>query len=154
MRPRSRCAASSVSWGPSTLSTRSFISSAALVAASTSSPVNVAALGLLASSAPNTMIAGGGLGSGWLVLACGLGFELLVIVCCLLRIRRGPEMAPLRVRSVGWRRGRRPDLVLVSALRCSLRNRRLAAQWAVYRILYLLSSKKWRQKVAKIKAES
>src|SRR6516162_5470770 len=44
---------------------------------------------------PNTMIAGAGLGSAWLVLACGLGRELLVIVCCLLRIRRGPEMAPL-----------------------------------------------------------
>src|SRR6516162_9298706 len=107
MRPACRLAASSVSWGPSTLSTRSFISSAALVAASTSSPVNDAALGLLAWSAPNTMIAGAGLGSAWLILACGLGFDLLVIVYCLLRIRRGPEMAPLRVRSDGWRRGRR-----------------------------------------------
>src|SRR6516225_6859543 len=119
MRPACRLAASSVSWGPSTLSTRSFISSAALVAASTSLPVNDAALGLLAWSAPNTMIAGAGLGSAWLILACGLGFDLLVIVCCLLRIRRGPEMAPLRVRSDGWRRGRRPDLVLASAFRSS-----------------------------------
>src|SRR5215471_21197049 len=136
MRPRSRCVASSVSSGPATLRTRSFISSAALVAASTSSPVNVAALGLLASSAPNTMIAGAGLGSGELILACGLGFELLVIVCCLLRIRRGPEMAPLRVRSVGWRRGRRPDLVLVSALCCSQRTDGWRLTVAVYRIIY------------------
>src|SRR5215468_1203570 len=116
MRPACRLAASSVSSGPATLSTRSFISSAALVAASTSPPVNDAALGLLAWSAPNRMIAGAGLGSGGLVLACGLGLDLLVIVCCLLKIRRGPEMAPLRVRSVEWRRGRRPVVVLVSAL--------------------------------------
>src|SRR6516162_7582863 len=114
MRPACRLAASSVSSGPTTLSTRSFIRSAALLAASTSPPVNDAALGLLASSGPNTMIAGAGLGSGGLILACGLGFDLLVIVCWLLRIRRGPEMAPLRVRSDGWRRGRRPDLVLAS----------------------------------------
>jgi hypothetical protein len=39
------------------------------------------------------MIAGAGLGSVWLVLACGLGFELLVIVCCLLRIRRGQQFS-------------------------------------------------------------
>src|SRR6516165_818048 len=142
MRPACRLAASSVSSGPATLSTRSFISSAALVAASTSPPVNVAALGLLASSAPNTMIAGAGLGSAWLVLACGLGFELLVIVCCLLKIRRGPEMAPLRVRSVGWRRGRRPVLVLVSAFCCSQRTAGRRLSVSVYRIIYLLSSEK------------
>src|SRR5215467_10432420 len=138
MRPGCRLAASSVSWGP----TRSFINSAALVAASTWSAVNDAARGFLAWSAPNTMIAGAGLGSGGLILACGLGFDLLVIVCCLLRIRRGPEMAPLRVRSVGWRRGRRPVVVLVSAFCCSQRTAGWRLSVALYRILYLLSSEK------------
>src|SRR5215470_10682435 len=89
MRPACRPAASSVSSGPSTFSTRSFISSAALVAGSTWSVLNDAALGLFAWSNPNRMIAGAGLGSGGLLLACGLDFDLLVIVCCLLKIRRG-----------------------------------------------------------------
>src|SRR6516164_9581335 len=127
MRPACRLAASWVSSGPSTFSTRSFISSAALVAASTWSAVNDAALGLLAWSTPSTMIAGAGLGSGGLILACGLGFELLVIVCCLLRIRRGPEMAPLRVRSDGWRRDRRRSRFWSQHLLLPA-NRRLAAQ--------------------------
>src|SRR6516225_2138935 len=99
MRPACRLAASSVSSGPATLSTRSFISSAALVAASASPPVNDAALGLFAWSAPNTMIAGAGLGSGGLILACGLGFDLLVIVCCLHSVDCFPDHRVMPVKS-------------------------------------------------------
>src|SRR5262252_2236841 len=76
------------------------------------------------------------------------------MVYCLLRIRRGPEMAPLRVRSVEWRRGRRPVLVLASTFWSSQRTAGWRLSVAFYRILYLLSSQKKRQKVAKIKAES
>src|SRR6516225_92037 len=63
MRPGSRRAASSVSSGPSTFNTRSFINSAALVASSTWSALNDAALSLLAWSKPNTIHAGTGLAS-------------------------------------------------------------------------------------------
>src|SRR5712672_556203 len=97
MRPACSFAANSASSGLSTLRTCSSISLAAFVAWSTWSAVNDAALGFLAWSKPNKMIAGVGFGFSEVEgfgfseavgfgfsdagLLCSWGFCLLVMAC-------------------------------------------------------------------------
>src|SRR3954447_2981651 len=76
MRPACSFAASSVVSGLSTLRTCRIIGFAALVAMSTWSAVNHAALGFLASSKPNKMTAGVGFGVS---KAVGFGFSKGVV---------------------------------------------------------------------------